>query len=343
MSRFFEKSVPRATFAFFLFLIFSFSSNGLLFAGKIGKSRSENFESEKLIAQTAQAIAQQRLSKNPKDKIGNILTKLANHLYPEYLPLLLLRGKIKYRLKVLPPAKTPPPESKFVHALKIRMAELSKKNNMRDRHLAIVYASIIRFFEPEDEKSIIFLMQAQDQGEQMNLDKLLVKKFSAMPFNELDPKDPRYSIGKVTKTVEVPAKEPWTETWIKVKAGQIIHFESRRFWSLGGGGAFPYTDADGYSPDSMREMVDRGNTGKRDRSRKTRWRPPKFITKKIKGTRDLRPGCLLAKIGRKIYPLGKSVTIKAENSGVLMLGPFEWDVYSDNSGYLLVTISVSDK
>jgi len=27
----------------------------------------------------------------------------------------------------------------------------------------------------------------------------------------------------------------------------------------------------------------------------------------------------------------------------LFLGPFEWDSYNDNSGYLLVTIEVSDR
>jgi hypothetical protein len=326
-------------------IIALFSITTLLFTATTyaGKTKNDNFEAEKTIGITAQAIAQLRLSKNPKDKIGNILTKLANHLYPEYQPLLLLRGKLKYKLKVLPPAKTPPPEAKFVHALKIRMSELSKKNNMKDRHLAVVYSSIIRLFEPEDEKSIILLMKFQDQGAQTNLDKLLLKKFSTMPYNELDPKDQRYSIGEVTKTIKVLAKEPWTETWIKVKSGQMIHIDSKRFWTLGGDGEFPYTDADGYDNVPLKEMVDRGNSGKKDRYRKVRWRAPKFITKKLKGTRELRPGCLLAKIGNKIYPLGKNVTIKAENSGVLQLGPFEWDVYNDNSGYLNVTITVSDK
>lgn len=307
------------------------------------KPKTDNFEAEKTIGKTAQAIAQQRLAKNPKDKIGNILTKLAHHLYPEYQPLLLLRGKMKYRLKVLPPMKKPVPETTFVHALKIRTEALSKNNNMKDRHLAIVYSSIIRLFEPEDEKSIILLMKLQDQGELTNLDKLLVKKFSTMPYNELDPRDQRFSIGNVTKTLKVQAKEPWTETWIKVKAGQMMHVESKRFWSLGGDGEFPYTDADGYDNVPMKEMTDRGNTGKKDRYRKSRWRAPKFITKKLKGTRELRPGCLMAKIGNKLYPLGKSVTIKAENNGVLQLGPFEWDVYSDNSGYLNVTVTLSDK
>ena len=322
-----------------LFVAFIFSA----LSSMAVKPKNDNFEAEKTIGKTAQAIAQQHLAKDPKDKIGNTLVKLANHLYPEYKPLLLLRGKLKYHLKVLPPAKTPPTESMFVHALKIRTAALSNNNNIKDRHLAIVYSSIIRLFEPEDEKSIILLMKFQDQGEETNLDKLLIKKFSTMPYNELDPRDQRYSIGNVTKTVKVLAKEPWTETWIKVKSGQMLHFECKRFWTLGGDGEFPYTDADGYGNIPIKQMIDKGNTGKKDRYRKTRWRAAKFIIRKLKGTRELRPGCLMGKIGNKLYPLGKSVTIKAENSGVLQLGPFEWDVYNDNSGYLNVTITLSDK
>jgi hypothetical protein len=57
----------------------------------------------------------------------------------------------------------------------------------------------------------------------------------------------------------------------------------------------------------------------------------------------MKPGCLLVKIGKTIYPAGRNVVFRAESSGILFFGPFEWDGYSDNSGYLLVNVKVSDK
>ncbi len=62
-----------------------------------------------------------------------------------------------------------------------------------------------------------------------------------------------------------------------------------------------------------------------------------------KGDKLGNPGCLLAKIGDKIYPAGKECVFRADNSGVLFLGPYEWDDYSDNSGQLMVTIEIADK
>ena len=122
----------------------------------------------------------------------------------------------------------------------------------------------------------------------------------------------------------------------------MIRVEAKRVWSLGKGD-FPYTDANGFDNVSLVDMVDRGNSGRFDRNYQKRYRPPKFIMKKLKGSKDMKPGCLLAKIGRQIYPVGKISAFKAESSGILYFGPFEWSDYSDNDGYLLVTVKVSDK
>ena len=303
----------------------------------------EKFDSERAIAVDATIIAQTRLAKDKKDTIGNVLAKLAHHIYPEYEPLLLLRGKLKYNVPIKPPTQQGVGEAEFVYCLKKRLKMLEKNNNIRDRHLCAVYASIIRLFEPDNPDALIMLMKYEDAGEEVKLDKLLLKKFSTMPYFELDPKDPRYSIGNVEKTIKVPANTPWTDSWIKVKVGDIIRVEAKRVWTLGKGSDFPYTDADGFDNVSLMTMTDKGNSGSRDKNYQRRFRLPKFIMKKVKGTRDMKPGCLLAKIGNKIYPAGKQSSFKAETSGVLYFGPFEWSDYSDNDGYLLVTVKVSNK
>jgi len=307
------------------------------------RTKKENsFDSEKAIAVDAELIAHKRLARNKKDPIALTLVNFAHHLYPEYEQLLLLRGKLKYNLEIEVPHNEGAGETEFVYNLKKRALKLSKNSNIRDRHLCLIYYSIIRLFDPENEKALIQLMKFADQGEEMKIDKLFLKKFSQLPYYALDPKDSRYAIGDVTKTIEVHASEPWTDTWIKVKSGQVIRVTAKRFWTLGSDGTFPYTDADGFDNLSLQELVDKGNKGKKDRNYNSRYRVPKFVTRSLKGKKDMKPGCLLAKIGKTVYPAGRKVEFRAESNGVLSLGPFEWDSYSDNSGYLLVTVEVSD-
>lgn len=305
---------------------------------------SKGFDSEKAIAIEATIIAQNRLSKDNKDKVGLILMNLAKHTYPNYKTLLLLRAKLKYKLPIDPSEKLGTGEFEFVNFLKKRTSQLIRNTNQRDRHLSLIYCSIIRIFDPDDEKTLISLMKFNDLGNEMNIETLLSKKFSTMPYFELDPKDPRYAIDNVQKTIKVFANVPWNDTWIKVKSGKIVRIDAKRFWTLGNeGGALPYTDADGFDNSSMQKMVDRGNSGRKDKNYQKRYRAPKFMTKKLKGKRDMNPGCLLAKIGNEVIPVGKKIAFRAPTSGILLLGPFEWDSYNDNSGYLLVTITVSDK
>jgi len=335
--------IKRSTFwtnAISVILIFTVISSAYTFSTRTKKENS--FETEKEIAVDAESIAQKRLAKNKKDQLALTLVKLAHHLYPDYEKLLLLRGKLKYNLEIDPPHNEGTTETEFVYNLKKRAMELSKNSNIRDRHLCLIYYSIIRLFDPENEKALIQLMKFADQEEEMNIEKLFVKKFSQIPYYALDPKDSRYAVGNVKKTIEVHASEPWTDTWIKVKSGQVIRVTAKRFWTLGSDGTFPYTDADGFDNLSLQELVDKGNKGKKDRSYNSRYRVPKFVTRSLKGKKDMKPGCLLAKIGKTVYPAGRKTEFRAESDGILSFGPFEWDSYSDNSGYLLVTVEVSD-
>jgi hypothetical protein len=307
------------------------------------RTKKENsFESEKTIAVDAQLIAHKRLAANRKDPIGLMLVEFAHHLYPDYEQLLLLRGKLKYNLEIDTPHDEGVGETEFVYNLKKRALELSKTNNVRNRHLCLIYYSIIRLFDPENEKALVQLMKFDDQGEEMDIKKLFKIKFSQLPYYALDPKDSRYAVGNVTKTIKVYASDPWTDTWVKVKAGQVIRVDAKRFWTLGSDGTFPYTDADGFDNLSLQELVDKGNKGKNDRSYKNKYRVPKFVTRSLKGKKDMKPGCLLAKIGKTVYAAGRKVEFRAESNGILYFGPFEWDSYSDNSGYLLVTFEVAD-
>jgi len=94
-------------------LIWSFNS---VYAEKATKEMidSKGFDSEKAIAIEATIIAQTKLAKNKKDKVGLTLMKLANHIYPAYKPLLLLRAKLKYNLAIPPPKNPGAGEAEFV-------------------------------------------------------------------------------------------------------------------------------------------------------------------------------------------------------------------------------------
>ena len=65
--------------------------------------------------------------------------------------------------------------------------------------------------------------------------------------------------------------------------------------------------------------------------------------KRLKSEATANLGSLIAKIGNKIYPAGVESTFRADTSGVLFFGPYEWDDYSDNTGFLTITFEVADK
>ena len=119
----------------------------------------------------------------------------------------------------------------------------------------------------------------------------------------LTPEDSRYAIGNVEKTIEVRADDPWTDTWIKVQQGKVVTIESKRFWTLGSDGTFPYTDADGFDNLSLQQLVDKGNKGKYDGNYQARYRAPKFVTRNLIGKKEMKPGSLLAKLEKLFIPL----------------------------------------
>ena len=94
-----------------------------------------------------------------------------------------------------------------------------------------------------------------------------------------------------------------------------------------------------------------GGEGIADTDMETLLNPPSSSKKKKKtasrafqkSSLKANPGCLLAKIGKKEYAVGSEAVFRAESSGILFFGPFEWDDYSDNIGSLKVTFQVSDK
>ncbi|QSH40700.1 hypothetical protein P0136_11905 [Lentisphaerota bacterium ZTH] len=203
-----------------------------------------------------------------------------------------------------------------------------------NRHLLLVINQTVRLFKPEDEAAIITLMQFSDNGIDINLEALLNQKLGQITNVEYDPKDPRYAISNLKKTVIVSADRPWTETWVKVKAGKMIYVQAKHSWSMGNDLKFPVCDGNGYVGYDMQEL-----TGNNKKSSKKKKDTRRFL----KSARGGSPGGLLAKVGKKEYFVGRDGSFKAESDGILYFGPYEWADYSDNDGSLEVTFSVKDK
>jgi hypothetical protein len=307
----------------------------------------ENTEIEinlKLLAKQATALARQKLAKKATDKRGRLYVKFAGFFYPRYRDLLLLRGQLKYKAKV-EKSKEEISELEFLTQLRKTAEILPSKNTERVRTLRAILYSMIRVLQPGNETALIALVMLEDAGVEVNIDRLLthdLADYENLQSIEYDKKDPRYIISNVKKTIMVPASTPWTDSWVKVKEGQTIRVTASRMWSMGEG-PFPLVGADGYSALDMNRIKKARHSkvysgGKRYFSGKT-----KVITRKLRGRKQGNLGSLLAKIGKKIYAVGTSATFRAENSGVLYFGPFEWDDYSDNYGELMVTFEISEK
>lgn len=107
-----------------------------------------------------------------------------------------------------------------------------------------------------------------------------------------------------------------------------------------GNGPFPYCDAEGY--DISIEQI-RTRTSKSLFSKKKAKKQTTRIVRKYKGDLSANPGCLMARIGKKSYRVGKEAVFQAESSGILYFGPYEWDNYADNTGKIQVNVEVSDR
>lgn len=335
--------------AFFL-LIFTFSAAFLRFQGDAQTTEKVPIPKNRIIELTEKAtiLARSKLSVNPKDAKGLALVKFAHHFNPGDRALLLLRAKLKYNIKIEKP-ENEVSEADFLNLL-TKSAELFREpGNDKNRQLMGIIYSMIRLIQPNNEDALIVLMELQDAGAETELDKLLSQNISdyenPQPI-EYDPKDPRYIISNVKKTITVSADVPWTDTWVKVKEGKIIRVKSARLWSMGGG-PFPSTDANGYDNAELMKVKKEGKNFQYSTYTTTTAAALRNIKttsiKKLKSEATANLGSLIAKIGNKIYPAGVESTFRADTSGVLFFGPYEWDDYSDNTGFLTVTFEISDK
>ena len=289
----------------------------------------------------ATAIAQNKLSLKSTDPAGLILLQFARYISRDYRPLLLLRAKLKYNIPLTKDVSSFSNEESFISFLIQKSDELSRQKDRRSRHIELIFRHIVRLFDPNHEPTLIRLIQLEDAGAEVDINKLFQEDVSKIPTEDVDPKDSRYSVGNVAKTVTVPSKTPWTDTFVKVEAGKIINFKVHGAWSFGEGPS-PMTDADGFASMSQEDNV-------RERKLPIAVGKPaiptgsNFRTKKKNDSLCGTPGCLMARIGKAVYYLGKNAAIKVEESGILYLGPFEWSDYTDNSGELRVSFEVSDK
>lgn len=293
----------------------------------------------KSLADSARIVAQRLLSRSPSDSKGLTILKFANHLDPENRDVLLLRGKLKFKVKIEPPKEKLTSDDFLVYLIRASKYPY-RTNEALGRHFKTVLCQMIRLFQPSNEEAIITLMDFEDKGFSTDLNELLSQQLSATIDVQYDPKDPRYVISNIKKTLFVPANQPWTDSWINVKEGKIIRVRTQQLWSMGfgsrkGGMKFPSCGGEGIESANI-DLLLNPETAKKKKKKDT-------VKSLQKSTLKANPGCLLAKIGKKEYVVGDEAIFRAESSGILYFGPFEWGDYSDNYGSLKVTVQVSDK
>lgn len=281
-------------------------------------------------------IARQRLAKNKKDVKGILLLDFANHLIPNDREVLLVRGKLKFDVPLKVPKRVND-EKEFLVLLTQSRDHINDSDTAINRHLLAILNQLIRAFDPDEEDAIISLMKFSDKGVEIDINKLLKTKLDDVTDARFDPKDSRYTISNVSKTIKVPANVPWTDTWIKVESGKMITVVAHGTWSMGDEVDFPACDPNGYVAYDIKTLK-RWSENKTTATSKKK----KTTTSTFKSKRSGAPGCLLAKIGDKEYYVGSQMTFKAETSGILYFGPYEWGDYLDNYGNLSVNIKISD-
>lgn len=288
------------------------------------------------LGESALNIARQRLAKDKKDAKGLLLLNFANHLIPGDREVLLIRGKLKFNVPLnVPKRKTD--EKEFMLLLTQSRDHINDSDTAINRHFLAVLNQLIRTFDPQEEDAIIALTEFADKGVEIDINKLLGLKLEDISDIKFDPKDPRYAVSDMSKTIRVPANVPWTDTLIKVKAGKMINVVAHGTWSMGDKMDFPACDASGYVSYDIKTLKRWSSESKTvpDKKKKT-------PVSSLKAKRTGAPGCLLARIGEKEYYVGAQATFKAESSGILYFGPYEWGDYFDNYGNLTLNIKVYD-
>lgn len=315
-----------------VFMSISFIAGASAFNYDASNQSMPLFKSEiKALAVQAVTLAQSYLANDPKDSKGLVLLNFAKHFMPDNREVLLLRGKLKFNVKILPP-KDKVSQSEFINLLEASLKKVKNRNTELSRHLTAIFCATIRMFKPDDEEAIVTLISFEDAGINTDIDQLLGRSLEQSQNVKYDSTDSRYVISNIKKSLLVQANEPWTDSFVKVKTGKIIRVQAFRSWKLGGvGGRLTMCDADGYTD---LNAVDPNKTAT---TKKT------TTTTLTKSELQAHPGSLLAQIGKKIYPVGRKAVFRAESDGILYFGPYEWGDYSNNEGALLVTFEVSDK
>lgn len=288
------------------------------------------------LGENALNIARQRLARDKKDAKGLLLLNFANHLIPNDREVLLVRGKLKFNVPLKAP-KRKNDEKEFLLLLVQSRDHINDSDTAMNRHILAILNQLIRTFDPQEEDAIIALMEFADKGVEVDINKLLTVKLETVTDVKFDPKDSRYTISNTSKTLRVPANVPWTDTWIKVKAGKMISVVAHGTWSMGDEVDFPACNPDGYVSYDIKTLKrwSSGTAAVQNKKKKT-------TTSTFKSKRSGAPGCLLAKIGSKEYYVGSQITFKAESSGILYFGPYEWGDYLDNYGSLTLQIKIYD-
>ena len=321
-------------------LLLIFALNNLPGQSYFGRSRSYPLPKTTMdrLGETALRIAKQRLAKKKNDPIGLLLLNFANHFTPTNRDVLLLRGKLKFNVTLKTPKKNVD-EKEFILLLAQARDHINDSDTAMNRHILTILNQLIRSFNPKEEEAIIALMEFSDKGVEVDINKLLAKKLYAITDTKFDPKDSRYAISNIKKTITVPANTPWTDTWIKVMAGKMVTVTAHGTWSMGDEVDFPACDPDGYVAYDIKTLKRWSADRNARQSKKKKKTASKAYTK---AKRSGAPGCLLAKIGKKEYYVGKTMTFKAESSGILYFGPYEWGDYLDNYGSLTLTVDIHD-
>jgi len=283
------------------------------------------------LGESALRLAEQILAKNNKDTRGLLLLSFANHLIPTNREVLLIRGKLKFKVPLKAPKKKVD-EKEFITLLGQSRDHINDSDTAMNRHVLAILNQLIRSFNPKEEDAIIALMEFSDKGVEVDINKLLLKKLDAITDTKFDPKDSRYAISNIKKTITIPSNTPWTDTWIKVKTGKMIRVTAHGTWSMGDEVDFPACDPNGYMGYDVKTLKRWSATSKKKQA----------FTSSRKAKRSGAPGCLLAKIGNKEYYIGKQMTFKAESNGILYFGPYEWGDYLDNYGSLTISVEIYD-
>ena len=179
----------------FSLLMFAFSVCVICLQGHAQTTEKSLIPKSRIIelSEKATALAQSKLSVNPKDVKGLVLVKFAHHFNSGDRALLLLRAKLKYNIKIEKP-ENEVSEADFLNLL-TKSAELFREpGNDKNRQLMGIVYSMIRLIQPNNEDALIVLMELQDAGAETEIDKLLSQNISdyenPQPI-EYDPKDPR--------------------------------------------------------------------------------------------------------------------------------------------------------